>query len=113
VGGPRQLVVKIRMSDGGQTAGALGQGLAFELGGTEFGDDHIHVTARGGDRPGQVDGDPADRAALGGGGQGDDGVATRRAHAGPDEVHLAAGAAEVGRAALLGVHLAGQVDLHG
>jgi hypothetical protein len=50
-GCPRELFLKIRMSDGDQTAAALRQGLAFKLGGTEFGDDHIHVTARGGDRP--------------------------------------------------------------
>ena len=76
-GFPRQLVPEIGTSDSDQTAGTLGQRLAFELGRAEFGDDYVHVAARGGDRPGQVDGNPADRAALGGGGQGNDGVSTR------------------------------------
>src|SRR3546814_4451844 len=52
----------------------------------------------------------AGRAGLGGCRQRDDRAATARTRTGTDEVDLAAGAAQIRAAALLGVDLAGEID---
>ena len=59
-----QRLSKIRMSDPDQAARALGERSPLELGRAEFRDDHVHVTARGRDGPGQRDRNAADLAAL-------------------------------------------------
>src|SRR3546814_8454521 len=110
VRGAVELFAEIRMRDRDQAARAFGERLALEFGGAEFGDDDVDVTARGGDRAGQAGDDLAERAALGGGRQRDDRAATARTRTGTDEVDLAAGAAQIRAAALLGVDLAGEID---
>src|SRR3546814_244297 len=110
VRGAVELFAEIRMRDRDQAARAFGERLALEFGGAEFGDDDVDVTARGGDRAGQAGDDLAERAALGGCRQRDDRAATARTRTGTDEVDLAAGAAQIRAAALLGVDLAGEID---
>src|SRR6185437_2096905 len=45
-----QVLPEAGVGDGGQAAGALGQGPALQFGRAELGDDHVHLTAGRGDR---------------------------------------------------------------
>src|ERR1700720_4623453 len=51
LGGSRQLVPELRMSEADQRMGALGRGQALEVCGSELGDDVVRVDARSRDRP--------------------------------------------------------------
>ena len=51
LGGSRQLVPELRMSEADQRMGALGRGQALEVCGSELGDDVVRVDARSRDWP--------------------------------------------------------------
>src|SRR3954469_10704581 len=97
-----QLFAELRMRNGDETTGALGERPPLELGHAELGDDHVDVRARGGNRAADSRYDTADRPAFGRRRQCDDRMPARGTRTGPDEIPLPAGPAQIGRTARLG-----------
>src|SRR5580698_8976000 len=104
-----ELFAELRRGDVDHSFGALFERLAAEFGSAVFGDNDVGFGAWGGDAGGEARDDAAGGARVGGGGQGDDGVAFGRAVGGADEIGLAADGAEIIVGDLFGVYLAGEV----
>ena len=101
------------MRDGDELARTACQALTAQVRHAVLGDDVVDVVlARRADGAGRERGlDLADRAALGGGGKGDEALAALRLRRAAHIVDLAAGAGHVLRADALGADLAPEVDL--
>ena len=110
-----QLRPEVRVRDGYEGFAAFAQGFTVQVDDAKFGDDPVHVSARG-DDPGagiEFGYDAEDLPAHGPGRERDNRFAAGGSGGAADEVHLSADAGEYAVTDGVGADLAAEVDLKG